>query len=198
VKAAVTGFTSGRGTASGGCLIASVFPPAVAVLVALASLGACNAVEDVLDPVHARAVAALGPETFGLEQGPTHRPGQPCLTCHGGQGPGSPELSVGGTVYETQAAMQWLEGAIVTLTDAKGMIKELTTNRTGNCLVRANEWRPVYPMRVSVSFGGVSIDMVTHVGRAGSCADCHTDPAGPASAGHVYLVATPADFPGSP
>jgi hypothetical protein len=167
-------------------------------LVTFAALGACSVVEDVLDPVHAQAVAALGPETFGLDKGPMHRPGQPCLTCHGGQGPASPELSVAGTVYETQPAIQWLETATVTLTDAKGTIRELKTNKTGNCLVRKDEWTPVYPMLVSVSFAGVTIDMVTHVGRSGSCADCHTDPAGPASAGHVYLVANPADFPGSP
>lgn len=170
----------------------------LAVLVAFVVFGACSVVEDVLDPVHAQAVAALGPETFGLGKGPTHRPGQPCLTCHGGQGPGSPDLSVGGTVYKTQPATEWLEGAIVTLTDAEGTIRQLTTNRTGNCLIGKNEWAPVYPMRVTVSFAGVSIDMVTHVGGSGSCTDCHTDPAGPASAGHVYLVANPTDFPGGP
>jgi hypothetical protein len=172
--------------------------PGLAVLVAFAALGACNVVEDVLDPVHDQAVSALGPETFGLRKGPTHRPGQPCLTCHGGQGPGNPELSVAGTVYKTQPATEWLEGATVTLTDAAGTIRQLTTNRTGNCLIGKNEWTPVYPMRVKVSFGGVSIDMVTHVGRSGSCADCHTDPTSPTSAGHVYLVANPADFPAAP
>jgi hypothetical protein len=172
--------------------------PGLAVLVALVALGACNVVEDVLDPVHAQAVSDLGPETFDLPKGPTHRPGQPCLTCHGGQGPGKPELSVAGTVYKTQPATEWLEGATVTLTDAAGTIRQLTTNRTGNCLIGKNDWTPVYPTLVKVSFGGVSIDMVTHVGRSGSCADCHTDPTSPASAGHVYLVANPADFPGAP
>lgn len=169
---------------------------AIVVCVGSLALGACNVVEDYLDPVHADAVAALGPETFGLPKGPTHRPGQPCLTCHGGQGPGKPELSVAGTVYKTQPDLSWLEGATVTLTDARGDVRMLTTNETGNCLVRRNEWTPVYPMKVTVAFAGVSIDMVTHVGRSGSCADCHTDPAGPASAGHVYLVSDPADFPG--
>jgi hypothetical protein len=84
------------------------------------------------------------------------------------------------------------------LTDAEGTIRQLATNQTGNCLIKKSEWTPVYPMRVKVSFGGVSIDMLTHVGRAGACADCHTDPASAASAGHVYLVADPANFPGGP
>jgi hypothetical protein len=168
------------------------------VLVTIAMLGSCSVAEDFLDPVHAQAVSALGPETFGLDKGPTHRPGQPCLTCHGGQGPGSPDLSVAGTVYKTQTAADWLGGATVTLTDATGTSRRPTTNRTGNFLVTAGEWTPVYPMRVSVSFSGVSVDMLTHVGRSGSCADCHTDPASPASAGHVYLVVEPSDFPGAP
>ena len=171
---------------------------ALAVFVGLAALGSCSAVQDVLDPVHADAVAALGPEVFGLPKGPTHRPGQPCLTCHSGQGPGKSEFSVAGTVYKTKLSTEWLEGATVTLTDAEGTIRQLTTNQTGNCLIKKSEWTPVYPMRVKVSFGGVSIDMLTHVGRSGACADCHTDPASAASAGHVYLVADPANFPGGP
>jgi hypothetical protein len=170
----------------------------LAGVAACAVLGACSQVQDVLDPVHSQAVSNLGPETFGLHKGPTHRPGQPCLTCHGGQGPGSPELSVAGTVYKTLPATDWLEGATVTLKDASGTIRQLTTNRTGNFLVDKGEWTPVYPMLVSVAFGGFSVDMETHVGRSGSCADCHTDPTSVSSAGHVYLVKDPADFPAAP
>ena len=29
-----------------------------------------------------------------------HRPGQPCLTCHGGKGPGHVEFSIAGTLYK--------------------------------------------------------------------------------------------------
>ena len=170
----------------------------LAALLLGAPLAACSVVEDVLDPVHAREVAALGDDPSGQHNGPTHRPGQPCLVCHGGLGPGRPDLSVGGTIYRSAATTQALSGAIVTLTDAQKTIHQLTTNRTGNFLVDASSWQPVYPMLVSVSYGGVSIDMKTHVGRDGSCADCHTDPASAASAGHVYLVADPATFPGGP
>jgi hypothetical protein len=171
---------------------------ALAAFAALAALDACSTLEDVLDPVHSQAVSALGPDTFGLHAGPTHRPGQPCLTCHGGQGPGNPELSVAGTVYKTKPATDWLEGATVTLKDASGTIREVTTNQTGNFLIGKSDWTPVYPMLASVSFGGFSVDMETHVGRSGSCADCHTDPRNTSSAGHVYLVTDAADFPGAP
>jgi hypothetical protein len=174
----------------------------VVVVVALAggmALGTgCGLVEQVIDPVHAREIAALGDDPSGQEPGPNHRAGQPCLVCHGSAGPNSPELSVAGTIYRTQAATQALQGAVVTLTDAQGATRQISTGRSGNFLVRASSWQPVYPMRVSTSYGGVSIDMKTHVGREGSCATCHTDPAGPASAGHVYLVADPATFPAGP
>jgi hypothetical protein len=170
----------------------------LAALVLAAPLVACSVVEDVLDPVHAREVAALGGDPSGQHNGPTHRPGQPCLVCHGGLGPGSPDLSVGGTIYQSMPDTQALSGAVVTLTDAKKSVHKLTTNRTGNFLVDASTWQPVYPMLVSLSYGGVSVDMKTQVGRDGSCADCHTDPPGPASAGHIYLVVDPASFPVGP
>ncbi len=57
---------------------------AVAVLATLAVGGACGG-----DPVHDEEVAALGPEPGGGAPGPEHRPGQPCLVCHGGSGPAS-------------------------------------------------------------------------------------------------------------
>jgi hypothetical protein len=170
----------------------------LAALVLAAPLNACSVMEDVLDPVHARELAALGDDPSGQRNGPTHRPGQPCLVCHGGLGPGSPDLSVGGTVYKSMSDTQALSGAVVTLTDAQKNVRRVTTNRTGNFMVDASAWQPVYPMLVSVSYGGVSVDMKTPVGRDGSCAACHTDPPGPASAGHVYLVADPASFPVAP
>ena len=174
-------------------------------LVAIAGLCAgwalqagCGIVEEVVDPVHAREIAALGSDPSGEEPGPTHRAGQPCLVCHGSAGPNGPELSVAGTIYQTKTGVQALRGAVVTLIDAQQTMRQFDTNRTGNFLVRAGTWRPVYPMRVSVSYGGVTVDMKTHVGREGSCAACHTDPEGPVSAGHVYLTADPGTFPVGP
>ena len=169
-----------------------------AAAAALAVPSGCGIVEDVLDPVHSREIAALGDDPSGARTGPTHRAGQPCLVCHGSAGPNHPEFSVAGTVYRTQTTAEALQGAVVTLTDAEGAMRQIDTNRTGNFYVEAGAWQPVYPMRVSVSSGGVTTDMKTHVGREGSCATCHTDPSGPASAGHVYLVADPATFPGQP
>jgi hypothetical protein len=170
---------------------------AAALLVASTQV-ACSVVEDFLDPVHADQVAALGGDPSGQHNGPTHRPGQPCLVCHGGLGPGQPDFSVGGTIYRSQTGTVAIQGAVVTLTDAQGTVHALTTNRTGNFYVNASDWVPSYPMLVSVSDSDTKIDMKTQVGRDGSCATCHSDPAGPASAGHVYLVADPATSPVGP
>ena len=52
-----------------------------------------------VDPVHDEQVAALGPEPAGESPGPLHRPGQPCLVCHGGLGPAHQSFSVAGTVF---------------------------------------------------------------------------------------------------
>jgi hypothetical protein len=167
-------------------------------IVALWGAAGCGVVDQVLDPVHSREIDALGGDPSGERTGPTHRAGQPCLVCHGSAGPNHPEFSVAGTVYRTPADVQALQGAVVALTDAQANMRQVDTNRTGNFYISAGSWQPVYPMRVSVSYAGVTTDMKTHVGREGSCAVCHTDPASPTSAGHVYLVADPTMFPSRP
>jgi hypothetical protein len=35
----------------------------------------------------------------------------------------------------------------------------------------------------------MTLDMESPIYRDGSCAACHTDPLGPASAGHIFLLA---------
>lgn len=53
------------------------------------------------DPVHDAEVAALGPEVPGMPKSlyEYHRAGQPCLVCHGGEGPAHTQFSFGGTVF---------------------------------------------------------------------------------------------------
>ncbi|MGZ3421428.1 MAG: hypothetical protein ACXWUG_05870 [Polyangiales bacterium] len=159
------------------------------VTVAAAAIGACG------DPVHSNAVDALGGETYGLRPGPTHRPGQPCLVCHGGAGPGKPEFAVAGTIFQTVDALDFLQGAEVTLTDSAGNEITLRTNQTGNFYFPASNWTIAYPMTVKVAYKGVEVQMKTHVGRDGSCSSCHSDPVSPSAVGHVYLVADPKAFP---
>ena len=63
------------------------------LLIAAGAVFACG------DPTHDRAVEVLGGEAPGVPEGPLHRPGQPCVTCHGDSGPASGEFSLAGTVY---------------------------------------------------------------------------------------------------
>lgn len=158
------------------------------------------------DPVHDTRVGSLGGEKSGVPTGPTHRSGQPCLACHGGQGPAELELSVAGTIYQTAAPdSPPLEGATVTVFDATqladgGAPRTAVTNAAGNFFFRGTEWLPVYPLHdVRVTFPGVDAPTTMHttVGRDGSCASCHFDPKGSATHGHVYLVLEPADLPGA-
>ena len=128
-----------------------------------------------LDPVHSDAVDALGGEK-GERPGPFHRAGQPCLTCHGGRGPGSPDFSVAGTIYATRTGTDALEGAQVTIQDAAGAKIVRTTNRVGNFYVFKTDWDPVYPLFVRLDFGGKKKIMQTRIGGEGACAFCHNGP----------------------
>ncbi len=129
------------------------------------------------DPVHDDAVAALGDERRGVRPGATHRPGQPCLTCHGPQGPGSPELSIAGTVYSARGVQEPLSSVLVVLTDANQSTRTVVSNEVGNFYVASLSWTPTYPVSVELQDpradnGGVK-SMVTQIGRSGSCATCH-------------------------
>jgi hypothetical protein len=182
-----------------------------AVLFAL--VGACG------DPAHTDAVSALGPEAPGVPKGPNHRPGQPCLACHGGSGPAGRQFSIGGTVYQTQTKPYPDGGApapscgsssgcpgvgvTVQLTDSKNSTHTTTTNSVGNFYIYLSDWAPVAPIGGVTTDGGVpdtshaiqltqgtNMDvMYSHVGRDGSCADCHFYPPGPLTPGPIYLVA---------
>ena len=157
------------------------------------------------DPVHNARVDALGPESSG-GTGPTHRPGQPCLTCHSDQGPSSTEFAVAGTLYQSAAAgSPPLVGATVTIYDATqnadgGAPHTFTTNAAGNFYAPKSDWTPFFPLHdISVSSPLLPAPTTMHtvVGRDGSCATCHFDPKGQGSHGHIYLVLDPADLPGA-
>jgi hypothetical protein len=158
----------------------------------LAALGAASVVTGpvaCVDETHEEEVAALGPEQSGVPPGPTHRPGQPCLACHGGSGPAKTQFSLGGTVYETQGQTMPSVGSTVLIEDIEGNLWTTSpTNSAGNFFVLLSDFAPHYPAQPTVipENGANSISMATHIARDGSCADCHSNPAGPTSAGPVY------------
>jgi hypothetical protein len=150
--------------------------------------GACG------DPVREKAAAALGDEAAGVRPGPLHRPGQPCLVCHDGGEVSA--FSVAGTVYARAQGGVPVDKVTVQLIDADGRKFGAVTNCAGNFFVRPDEYTPRYPLWTTLSVGAKTIDMESPVFRDGSCASCHTNPKGPASAGEVYfLLDEDADLP---
>ena len=152
----------------------------VPLLAALALAAACNA-----DPVHTTAVNALGPEVAGFPTGEFHRAGQPCLLCHGGEGPASSQFVVAGTVFFGPASTSPPVGVgnvNVTLEDDTQSQFTVQTNCVGNFVVRPGDWpgHPQFPMLVTISgmpqTQQLTLSMKSHIGRAGSCADCHQYP----------------------
>jgi len=149
-----------------------------------ALLGACG------DPVHDRAVDELGPEVPGVPKGPLHRPGQPCVLCHSAAG-GDPPFSFAGTVYINAASATPIDGVEVHIVDSSGKKFSTVTNCAGNFIARPSEYSPDFPCWVSLRSGTVFREMDSPIYREGSCAACHSEPRGPSSAGHVFLIDDP-------
>jgi mono/diheme cytochrome c family protein len=162
---------------------------ALSIFLALSVVAACG------DPVHDRAVEALGPEKPGVPKGPLHRAGQPCLTCHGGDGPGSPEMEFGGTAYAFEGDPAPAAGAAVRLLDANNRTYDVTANCAGNFWVPKGAFGGTFPMTAAVSVGGLSRVMTTQMHREGACADCHTDPAGVGTPGQLWVLPAGRDAP---
>jgi hypothetical protein len=190
-------------------------------LVPLALVVACG------DPVRSNAIDKLGGENPSVKPGPLHRPGQPCVLCHDGNGPGNMVLAFGGTIYQSQVALTPAVGAIVHFRDSKGGEYFTSTNCAGNFLVPDGDYRPVFPVFVKIEFtvfvgvpgpNGQPVTQAVPVVetmtspiydtegstvsglRDRSCASCHSDPPDTTSVGHVYLApkGTQVPFPPSP
>ena len=160
------------------------------VLAMAASMAACA------DATHEQQVQALGGEAAGVAPGPEHRPGQPCLVCHGGEGPASSSFSVAGTVYAVFKESAPAVGAQVQIEDITGAVFRSPTNAAGNFYVTTSQWQPTYPTQMQVSLMAASNQMLTHVGRDGSCATCHQSSSGPSSPGPVYVATDPEQLVG--
>jgi mono/diheme cytochrome c family protein len=154
------------------------------LLGALALVGACH------DPVKEQAKAALGPEDPAVPPGPLHRPNQPCLVCHGAGGE-APTMAFAGTVYLDPDGRIAAPNADIVVVDAMGREQRVRSNCAGNFFLEDRGDWPRFPVWTSAEVGEHRIDMESPIYREGSCAACHGDPAGPSSAGHVFLTDDP-------
>ena len=133
--------------------------------------------------------AAQGEAEDGDEE---HRPGQPCLVCHGQDyNPGDDVFAVAGTIYRSPSDpdRQGLEGASVSITDDDGRTFVALTNRVGNFMIEVESgidqprqesrgrllipWQPTFPLTVEIDHAGDSQVMESKIWREGSCAGCH-------------------------
>lgn len=155
------------------------------------------------DPVHDARVAALGPEAPGVEESDIHRPGQPCLLCHGAGKGTDPEMTVAGTIY----GYAWdgahakdepipVKDVTIEISDAFGTSPAIApkTNCAGNFYLTKEDWNPSFPLRVAIRYpvagepDGERVSMGTRISRDGSCAGCHEGPPNQGSPGWVFCT----------
>jgi hypothetical protein len=175
-------------------LVLSGLRPSGRVAFAAACVGLLGALAGgCVDAEREQQVTALGGEDPGVPPGPLHRPGQPCLVCHGAGGPSSTLFVLAGTVYAKQGESAPAVGANVIIEDSTSTFYSATTNSAGNFYITPDDWMPTLPAQASVQMGQTTQQMTTHIGRDGSCAGCHALKTGPTSPGPVYVI--PADLP---
>jgi hypothetical protein len=166
----------------------------LAILVAL--LPACS------DPVQSHLVDSLGGETPGVPKGPLHRPGQPCLACHGHYGPADTEFSLAGTVYQDLTSQTPLVDAIVHLVDSNKTEFKAGVNCAGNFFVLKDDFNPTFPVGASIQYGTIMgmpyiKSMDSPIYREGSCAICHAGDGNSYTTAHIYLSDVPLPVPPS-
>jgi hypothetical protein len=160
-------------------------------LAALASLvaSACG------NPAVDARIEALGEEDPDVPPGEHHRPGQPCVLCHGPYYGAEPLMSIGGTVYATPSDDTPVAGAVVTLFDSQGDTRSVSTNCIGNFFITKDQWDPLFPLHAELAFeapgSGVQkrVVMSSRISRDGSCAACHEGTPNQGSPGWVYVAA---------
>lgn len=152
-------------------------------------------------------IAALGDEAPGVPPSEFHRPGQPCLLCHGEYLREEPVMSVAGTIYAfpTQDKPLPVKGVKVKLTDSFGETFEAGTNCAGNFFVTVDQWKPSFPLRAEMeypvpgSLGNTKrVVMSTRISRDGSCAGCHVGAPNQGSPGWVTCAEAELDPPFPP
>ncbi|MEZ4297846.1 MAG: hypothetical protein R3B70_23015 [Polyangiaceae bacterium] len=170
----------------------------------------CMLLASCANPVPDAYIEDLGEEVPGVPQSDIHRPGQPCLLCHGPYKGVEPEMTVAGTIYGYPFDLGVkggdpipVEGVIIELSDSFGNSppEPPKTNCAGNFYLTKEQWNPAFPLRVAVRYpvpgdeDGERVSMGTRISRDGSCAGCHTGRPTQGSPGWVYCTQKTADAP---
>lgn len=181
--------------------------PRLALFAAVAFVGgigsSCN-----FDPVHRKAVNALGPENADAypPESAYHRPGEPCALCHSEAGPADSQFVLGGTIFWGPDSYEnRVDKAYVRIIDPSNRERCYVTNCNGNFYVRLEDFKDItFPILVSVERtvdpGRDETEIVTrrmssHIGREPSCATCHIQGIRDfASPGQIRLFNSEAEF----
>jgi hypothetical protein len=152
--------------------------------------GSCSSLVDAgtvtLDPVFSAAPTCTSGQYWTGGNGNSMRPGEACIACHSRGG--GPRFTVAGTVYPTgheydDCDSKAASGAVVTVTDSKGVAASFTANSVGNFSGNASL---SFPITASVNFGGKTRAMTTAV-PSGDCNSCHTETGATNAPGRVAL-----------
>jgi len=176
--------------------------------VTLAAFGLSAALSGCANPVQDARIAELGPEDPGVPPSEIHRPGQPCLLCHGPYKGAGPEMSVAGTIY----GYSWdannpdpipVEGVTIEISDSNGTAPATPpkTNCAGNFYLTTTDYNPSFPLRVAIRYpvdgekDGQRHSMGTRISRDGSCGSCHKGAPNQGSPGWVFCTQRAMDAP---
>lgn len=144
----------------------------LAVLAALALSAASLSCR--YDPVPQEIIDDLGPEQGTADA--NHRPGQPCVVCHGPYGGVAPQMAFGGTLYAFDPDNNVIvpaPGVNVTVFDSAGDSRIACSGPSGNFYLEQQNWVDVaYPLKVRAG----SVPMTSLIGRDASCGGCHRAP----------------------
>jgi hypothetical protein len=113
---------------------------------------------------------SCAPHTCGGE-GSNMLPGADCVSCHSRNSgeDEAPVWSVAGTAFADLYGGEPLSGATVRITDADGVVTELTTNRVGNFYTSAHVAKP-YSAEIEVNG---QIQSMSASQDEGGCNSCH-------------------------
>jgi hypothetical protein len=181
--------------------------PLLLSLPAALLLAACG------NPVLDGKIAALGGEVTGVQPSEYHRPGQPCLDCHGVYGGASPRMSIAGTIFAApiEKLPTPVEDVNIVITDAFGSKNGASptqppppkkTNCVGNFFFSTDDFDPGFPLEAKIECpmapGSMNTNaryMSSRVSREGSCGTCHQGARTQGSPGWIFCVDDPAQSP---
>lgn len=127
---------------------------------------------------------------MGEESSPDMLPGRACIACHSMEGgERGPDFQFSGTIYPTAHEpddCNGAQGAVIEITDANGVVTNLTSRASGNFYKSGNPALVAWPVTVKVLYDGKTLPMATPL-MNGDCNSCHTGDGTNGAPGRIIL-----------